>query len=400
MSMEKLLFISWDGPQVSYLEGLFLPILTGLRKDYEVHVLQFTWGDKNKSEEIREACCQQGVIYTRYEIRRKPWVMPGTLWTLIAGIRFIRRYVKRSAIGVTIYRGIFPSFMASRALKNMPWIKRIMDADGLPLEERVDFDGMDPEGFRYKYLKQSEARAIRMADIVLVRSRATIDILAPEVRLARKFHVVLNGRDSALFSPPLPEERKRVRKELGFAAAAFVLVYAGSMGQQYCMGEMLRLWEILVERGMDARFLVLTGTPEIALAWNVADRMRNRMTVKSIPFHLVPRYLGVADAGLAIRQPSLSMKGVSPVKLGEYLLCGLPVVASSGIGDTEQLLRGRAACCLLDDHSEASLQNAASWLQQSAVNPRVAGEARRAGIEDFGLAECILSYERALKHLL
>ena len=51
--MERLLFITWDGPQVSYLEGLFFPILKGLKPRYEIHVVQFTWGEAGHLEKMK-----------------------------------------------------------------------------------------------------------------------------------------------------------------------------------------------------------------------------------------------------------------------------------------------------------------------------------------------------------
>jgi glycosyltransferase involved in cell wall biosynthesis len=397
--MKSLLFICWDGPQVYYLEGLFLPILKGLRDEYRVHVLQFTWGDEAKSALIRRECAALGIMYNRYPVRRRPVVMAGALWTLAAGTSFIKRYVDRHAIEIVIHRGIFPSFMAARALKNNRRIRKVMDADGLPLEERVDFAGLNPNGLQYRFLKSNEAIAIKRADIVLVRTGATISILAPESEMARKFFIVLNGRDSGFFRPLSAKDRSKVREELGIAPSGLVLVYAGSMGPQYCAREMIRLWEILNGMDKEAHFLILTGTPEAVADWELDHRLLDRLIVKSVPFSEMPRYLGAADVGIAIRKTSLSMKGVSPVKLGEYLLCGLPVIASRGIGDTEAVLTGKEACFLLADHSEASLQKAASWVRALPVDRDTAEEARRTGLAHFGLEESIYSYRNALNHI-
>ena len=42
------------------------------------------------------------------------------------------------------------------------------------------------------------------------------------------------------------------------------------------------------------------------------------------------------------------MQGVAPIKLGEYLLCGLPVISSKGIGDTDAILENFPECYLYD----------------------------------------------------
>lgn len=52
----NILFVTWDGPQVSYLEGLFLPIFKALKSaGIHVHVLQFTWAEQAKIEHSRIA---------------------------------------------------------------------------------------------------------------------------------------------------------------------------------------------------------------------------------------------------------------------------------------------------------------------------------------------------------
>ena len=55
----RVLFVTWDGPQVSYLEGLFLPIFKALaERGYLFHVLQFTWGPSDRRSAIARACAE------------------------------------------------------------------------------------------------------------------------------------------------------------------------------------------------------------------------------------------------------------------------------------------------------------------------------------------------------
>lgn len=398
--MRSVLFICWDGPQVYYLEGLFLPILKGLQEEYSFHVLQFTWGDEVRSSRIKEQCMAAGIGYTRYTITRKPSITTGTIWSLAKGIRLIRDYVRKNTPDIVMYRGTFPSFMGSRALRHNRSVRKVMDADGLPLEERVDFAGLNPRGLQYKFLKKNEGRAIGRSDAVLVRTFATIDVLAPNSAIARKFHVVLNGRDSTFFVPPSREARRSMRAQLGVKEEELLLVYSGSLGPQYCIPEMLTLFEALQRREGGARFLVLSGNPEYLDKIAILPRLKERMIVRTADFSQVPLYLGAADVGLAIRTPSHSMIGVSPVKLGEYLLSGLPVISSRRIGDTESFLSGQNAVYLLAGHGDGALQEAALWTEQVIGVPEIAGNARRIGLAHFSLEKSIESYREAFKHLL
>ena len=72
-----------------------------------------------------------------------------------------------------------------------------------------------------------------------------------------KFHVVGNGRDPDVFHPGDASGRAATREALGIARDAPLVVYAGSLGDQYCPGEMLQFMEALLARRSDARLLVL-----------------------------------------------------------------------------------------------------------------------------------------------
>jgi glycosyltransferase involved in cell wall biosynthesis len=194
----------------------------------------------------------------------------------------------------------------------------------------------------------------------------------------------------------LPEEvqRRTLRASIGVSEDELLLVYSGSLGPQYCVPEMLQLLDVLNEEHK-ARLLVLTGSPDYLHSFD--EGARAKLLVFNLPATEVPRYLGAADAALAIRKGSPSMRAVSPVKLGEYLMCGLPVVATADIGDTRELLRGRNACLLLEDHTTASIRQAAHWVTLVSGNKEIQQEARRLGLEKFSLEESIATYQKALE---
>jgi glycosyltransferase involved in cell wall biosynthesis len=51
----------------------------------------------------------------------------------------------------------------------------------------------------------------------------------------------------------------------------------------------------------------------------------------------MPRYISVADAGVFFINPYKKI-GSSPIKMGEFLASGIPVVINPGVGDTEELV--------------------------------------------------------------
>lgn len=394
--MRRLLFICWDGPQVNYLEGLFLPIFAGLKDEYDVHIIQFSWASKKKIKSIKAKCDAAGAIYNHFDILRKPVPLVGTVLTLYRGINYLKKYIKSENIDIVMPRSTFPALMALSALRGEQ-AKIIFDADGLPLDERVDFAALSCSSIQYKYLKSVEHKAVQAADVVLTRTQKAVNILTEgEPALRQKFQVVTNGRDTSFFEP---QAAINIRETIGVEDEALLLVYAGSLGPQYCVFETLNLYQQVRQLKPNSYLLILTGTPEFLKQPRFEPFLDANVVVKSVAFAEVPLYLSSADVGLAIRQPSYSMQGVAPIKIGEYLLSGLPVVASGGIGDTEAILADKVSCFILPDHKDASLIRAAKWVVSITGNSAIKHKARSLGEEEFSLEKSIELYKSSLKRL-
>ena len=344
--MKNLLFITWDGPQTSYMEGLFMPIFQEIAKrgDYQFHVVQITWADAQKIAHTQAAADQMGINYTAWPVLRKPNVSIGSLLTVLTTAGKIKKYIRENNIHIVMPRSTFPAMIVNQ-IKNKTF-KLIFDADGLPIEERIDFAGLKKESFQYKLMKSAETKMLKSANAVITRSQKAIDIHIAHIgeSYRSKFSVVFNGRDKNVFAYQ-PTIREKVRKELGLKDE-FLFVYAGSLGPQYCLNEMLEIFQTYAENHL-AKFLILTGNTAFA-EQNIPSELKEHVILKSVPAEKVSFYLNGGDVAFGLRKPTFSMQGVAPIKLGEYLLCGLPVIASKGIGDTEKILENFEECYLYD----------------------------------------------------
>ena len=228
----NILFVTWDGPQVSYLEGLFLPIFERLSQvGMHFHVLQFTWGGTATVEVRRHACEKAGVSYRSITVWRKPRAL-GAMLTALAGARHVRKAVQEHDVDLVMARSTLPALATMLALRDSQ-CRMVFDADGLPLDERVDFAGQSPSGLAHRLLRDLEAQAVRRADVVLTRTSRAVEILharAGSGAALSRFHVVTNGRDSECFKLSDAEERAKVRRDLGLTMDDPLMVYAGSMG--------------------------------------------------------------------------------------------------------------------------------------------------------------------------
>lgn len=400
MMRKNLLFIAWDSPEANYLEGLFMPIFAGLATDYNIHIIQFTWGGEDKPQRIGELCHNKGLAYTHYPIYRKPLATAGVMLTVLKGARFIKSYILNNNINIVMPRSTMPALMALRINKSLNGVKIVFDADGLPLEERVDFAGLKKSSFQYRFLKKVESRMIAQADVVLARTQSAIAYLAETNNIDKgKFYVVVNGRDASIFKPDA-ELFNTVRAALGIPAEAMLLVYAGSLGPQYCFAEMISIFRAVKQLYNNCYLLLLTGSGSFiqnnkALLAGIEDSV----LVKQVAFTEMPQYLSAADAALALRRNFFSMKAVAPIKLGEYFLSGLPVVLTPNTGDTETVLKNNEACFFIERFDDNAFDCAAKWILDSYKNTEVTTVARKTGEAFFSLQASVQSYKQALNAL-
>jgi glycosyltransferase involved in cell wall biosynthesis len=107
----------------------------------------------------------------------------------------------------------------------------------------------------------------------------------------------------------------------------------------------------------------------------------------------VPALLAAADVGLAFRAVSLSTRAIAPIKVGEYLLCGLPVVGTAGIGETAAA--SEAGIFFADNEGPEA---AAEWITGTLLPDRalLAGRARKVGLAHFSLERSVRDYLGAI----
>lgn len=392
LTKKKLLFVTWDSDKSNYLESLFFPILKGLGEavGLEAHVLQFSWAKPQEVHRIQQLAASMGIFYSQFPIHRRPLAGLGALWTVYQGIRIIRDYVRAQEIDVLMPRSTMPAMMVNRL---WDWLKRekvtvVFDADGLPLEERVDFAGLKTKSYQYRKLKAEETKMIKRANLVLSRSQASIDIHLKNIgeQYQPKFLKVANGRDADFFQLD-PKSRKQVRESLGLAEGEMLWVYTGSLGIPYEVDRMLSLFGRFHAKHPKSKFLILTRQRDF-LQGKIPNGLSEAIVVRSGSFQEIPKYLSAGDVGLSLRKFAPSLAGLAPIKLGEYLLMGLPVIASRGVGDTEQQIGSKEFAFFLDpENEEACLE----WLEGiKDLDP--------VKIREFALAE--YSLERAVRDYL
>ncbi|GEC79209.1 glycosyltransferase [Flavobacterium aquatile] len=394
--MKNILFITWDGPQTSYMEGLFLPIFNQIQKQssYRFHIIQFTWGTKDRIAITQKKATESNVIYTSKKIYRKPNAIIGTMYTILINVVFLEKYIKENAIDIVMPRSTMPSIMINRLKKTT--YKILFDADGLPIEERIDFSGLKKKSLLYHFLKKEETLMLTNADTVITRSKKAIKFHLETIGASNrdKFFVVVNGRDVNFFKANVIDS-DIIRKELNILTDTKVFIYCGSLGPQYGWETMIKIFKRYLQINHNAIFLILTANTEFAMK-RIPHYLQQHIILKSCPFENITKYLSIGDVAFAIRDAKPSMQGVAPIKLGEYLLMGIPTIASSGIGDSDTILSDKSFCFLSEYKTTDIIEKAMYFINQTSEMNRE--EIREFGKCNFSIESSFTSYIKALNH--
>ncbi|MCJ7448030.1 MAG: hypothetical protein MUO72_10065 [Bacteroidales bacterium] len=129
--------------------------------------------------------------------------------------------------------------------------------------------------------------------------------------------------------------RLRIRNELGVRESTLVFIYSGGIANEWHVSEqMFAFFNELNNYKEDLFFMFLTKDKagvEKALVQYPA--LKQKLISFSVPNNEVCKYLNAADFGILFRENTIMNNVASPTKFAEYMLCGLPVIISEGVGD-------------------------------------------------------------------
>ena len=383
----KVIFFTYDAENSPYLSTYFLPLLNGMNdKDIDYFVAQITNGAFTSS-----------VNSTKSEsIERNKIVSIGRgnrVSTLLKAFTFLVSHVKQQNAkeSIVIYRSIGGALMyIFMRLAGVKFKGAVYDSDGLAIQERIETGVWKKFGVQTVLAKSIELFGIVAATKILVRSRETIsEITSRKLVFGKKSFCVLdNGRDIEIFSPETSEVRQRIRSEMGFNSEDFILIYAGTIGDQYMVSEMRSVFEEIKIYIPHAKFLILTYAQDKIIEeyfGSEESRLDSDIFVSKVAPDLVGRAMCIGDAGLSLRLSLPSMNHVAPLKYREYLLSGVPVIYSGNTGDQQNV--SNLVARELDPKRSSSYIEIARWASAEIVNNReeIRLETRKYGLEKFDI---------------
>lgn len=379
-------YISHNSIGAALVRSQVLPYLRGLSADgVETDLITFERGGAFPEGEFPRS------RWHGIEARRGSSLVAKAI-DIATGALLLLTIVLRQRARVIHARSYVPAAIASivAAITGRPYI---FDMRGFLGEEYIDAGHWRPTDIRFRVLRVAERWMLRRAAHVVVLTEAAATRLRSDPLYAPA------AASKAITVIPCAVDLERFRPAESRSATPTV-VYSGSLGIAYDLDAMVRLYGYARALRPDLRLLFLNREAHKAIraAIETAGLDGADIVVREATFDEMPKLVADCHVGLVLARDAISKSGSSPVKVAEYLACGLPVVVSPRLGDTDTLIARYDAGAVVATN-DASLRAGAASLVALLDDHARRANARRLAEEEFALATGIARYRSIYRSL-
>lgn len=298
--------------------------------------------DAGKKNEVKKIFAEAGISVV-YTLRLFPIPLFVALYLYI-----VRGYKK-------IYANNLTAGITGYFLKKFFNIDFVFDFHGSIPEERVLIGVWKKSSLKYRLMKSMEKK-IAAASIANVAISSTALKYLNVTRNEKINMVIPCGINFDPYSISY-EERTAIRNKMGIEDK-FVILYSGSLSPWNDYEMMASLLQNLKTVADNFIFLILSKEDKNTIQ-DFMDQMGLKQTEYlhlSLSHNEIQKYTAAADLALLIRKRSIVNEISSPMKFGEYIGAGVPVLISPGIGDASGEVLANHLGQVADVHSTEYLE--------------------------------------------
>lgn len=407
---KHILYISYNGLLEEILGSQVVPYIRELaKKGYGFTLLTFEkrdkWNEAGKEEinRIKNELKEAGIDWHGLRYHKRISLL-AKFFDVFAGFIYAVFLFYSKRIRIVHARSVIPAVVA--LMPKLLGARFIFDTRGLLAEEYVGGGQWENNSLKYKIVKFWEKIALMAADeiVVLTEKHRKYLLEIPffnKGKNRRRITVIPCCVDLSRFRDNFSE--KSLLKEKNGLKDKFIYLYLGKIGTHYMMREMVDFFSVALEKNPDSRFVILTQSCHDELLAILEEKKisPDKVVIKKPYFHEIPSLISVADAGIFFISPYKKF-GSSPIKLGEFLSCSIPVIINKGVGDTEELVRENKVGVVIEGFERVSYDKAIREFLElikegDALGQRCRKTAMRELSLELGVERYNAIYERVLK---
>ena len=392
---QGILYISYDGMLEPLGQSQVLAYLEKLASGRRIHLISFEkaadWEDRERYDLIAKRIAGAGIHWHPQRYHKRP-TAPATAYDVAIGTAWAVALVRRHKLGVVHARS-YVAAMIAIAVKRMTGAKFLFDMRGLWADERVDGDLWPRDGRLYRMAKAMERRFLLAADHIVTLTHAS--------ELEIRAFDYLRGTEPAISVIPTCADLDRFAIQGPRRHEPFVLGYVGSFGTWYLLDELLLVFAMVTKRKPGASLLIVNRNEHQLIRERLEKQQIDSSVVEIIAAEHrdVPKQIARMTAGTAFIKPVYSKIASAPTKLAEYLGCGVPCIANTGVGDMHAILEDNRVGVAMQSFSEKTMEFDVRRLFKLMEEPDLQQRCRALAVELFSLEVGIASYDSIYRRL-
>ena len=328
-------------------------------------------------DEVGASLRSAGVTWVPLPYHKRPR-LPATAWDVARGVAVGRRREPD-----VIHARTFVGGLTGLALRRATGAKLIYHNEGFYPDEQVDAGFWREGSPQHRIAKRLERRLYGRADAIFSLShkgKAVIEGLDEVRRRRTPIAVVPSCVDLGHFTA--------AERSPG-ANGPLRLVYMGNVGGRYLVDRIGRFATVARQERADVSLEVLTAAdPAVVRTTLDASGLPDEAwSSKFVPYDQLPPELARHSAGFCFHRHTLSAAGGSSTKVGQYWAMGLPVIATAGLGDVDEVIARERVGVVVSDHSDEAYRASFDELQSLLRDPRLAARCRAAAEAHYGLED-------------
>jgi glycosyltransferase involved in cell wall biosynthesis len=383
--LPRVLYVVYWGAAEPLGRSLVLPAVQRLaRLGVDLTLVTYEkpadWSRRSEMDAIRAGLDSEGVRWLPLRYHKRPKV-PATLFDVAHGAArglLARDRARFDVVHARTFVGGLMGLLLAPTLR----APLVYHNEGFYPDEQVDGGVWERGSLPHRTAGWLERRLYARAEGIIAvseRGREQIEQLPEVRRRSAPVTVVPSCVNLELFRPPAARPKR---------SRGLRLVYIGSVGARYMLDAIARFVAVASRELGRVELRVLTReSPDLVRSVLLgAGLTPQSFSVGYVRHETIPEELARHDAGLFFLTRGLSEHGCSPTKIGEYWACGLPVVSTANVSDTDQIIRRERVGTIVVEHSDEHYRHVLRELLALLDDSDLPRRCRRAAEDHYDLS--------------
>ena len=381
----KILYISYNGLMEPLFQSQGMPyIMNARRGGYDFCLLTFEFVENTGKHNpafltMRDRLSQAGIVWRNLRFHRGPAFI-AKIYDLLAGVAASFILSARLRPDAIQARGLFSALVAI-PVSFITGKPLIFDTRSKLSEAYAISGKWKRGGATSKLMNFLEERCLKSAKAIIVETtdhKKEVEDLLSGNNMTKPIEVIPCCVDLDRFK--CAETVQRRDRE-------FTISYLGSLSGWYCLKETIAFFKKVNEELPGSKMAFLTkGDPGAILEYIKESKLpEDSVKFFDLAPDMVPHYLAASSAGIMFKYPDQRLSSF-PVKIGEYLASGIPVIINHGTGDVEKFILGNNVGVAIDGFSEEAFKRGVSAIlslsKEKDIRERCLSAARKLSAEN------------------